>query len=149
MCPTVVRAVAFCIVAVVILIYFVSFKWWGAHCRDMASQKNIVCSEKGSQVLSFDEMWEAGKGTASEQNQSHGPCLRCFLVLIGYCGRFTEVERTSRPNSGLVLKLMMPHAHQGDSKSRITHIMRFPRVGKTDFPAGLKRAGESWKGQLA
>lgn len=114
----------------------------------MASQKNIMCPENGFQVLSIDKMWEAVRGMVSEQGQSHGPHLRCFLVLIGYCGHFTEVEWTSHPKFGLVLKLMMPHARQEDTKSIITHLMRFPRASRTDLPAGLKRAGDSYKVQL-
>lgn len=37
----------------------------------------------------------------------------------------------------------MPHAHQEDMKSVITHIMGFPGASRTDSPAGLKMAGES------
>lgn len=147
MCSTVVRTHFFCFVADVIRIYLVSFEWWGAYCKGMASQKHIMCSENGSQVLSIDTMWEAGRGPACEGG--HWPHLRCFLVLIGYGGHFTEGAWTPHPKVGLVLKLMMPHAHQEDMRSTITHIMRFPGASRIDSPEALKMTGESLKGQLA
>lgn len=140
----IVRTSFFYFVADVILIYFVSLKWWGAYCWGMASQKHIVCSENGSQILSTDTMWQSGRGLACEGGRSRRPHPRCFLLLIGLLWPLHRGGMDTPPKMWFGVGTEdVGTAHQEDMQRVITHIMRFPGASRTDSPASLKMAGES------